>query len=83
MIRVLSASAAALLLTAAVAEARDGHTTRVVRGDVYGATITVEEGVRVFRPLPSDRHVIVKPDGEDDVEIEVREYNISPGGSRR
>lgn len=83
MIRFFSASAAALLLTATVAEARDGHTTRVVRGDVYGATITVEEGVRMFRPLPSDRHVIVKPEGSGEVEIEIREYNMSPGGNRR
>ncbi|AHB48016.1 hypothetical protein W911_05755 [Hyphomicrobium nitrativorans NL23] len=83
MIRFVSASAAALLLTATVAVARDGHTTRVVRGDVYGATVTVEEGVRVFRPLPSDRHVIVKPEGSDNVEIEIRDYTVTPGGIRR
>ena len=83
MIRVLSASAVAILLIAAAAQARDGHTTRVVRGDVYGATVTVEEGVRVFRPLPSDRHVIVKPEGSDEVEIEIREYNVNSGGIRR
>ncbi|HRN84196.1 MAG TPA: hypothetical protein PK857_05185 [Hyphomicrobium sp.] len=84
MIRFLSASAALLLLIAgATAQARDGHTTRVVRGDVYGATVTLEEGVRVYRPLPSDRHVIVKPEGGGDVEIEIREYNLSPGGIRR
>src|SRR5512138_1378111 len=57
MIRVLAASAAALA-------GNDAHTTRVVPEHVHGATVTVEEGVRVFRPLPSDRHVIVNPEGE-------------------
>lgn len=75
MIRTLTASAAALLLASATASANDAHTTRVVPADVYGATVTVEEGVRVFRPLPSDRHVIVDPEGR--TEIEVKEYNVT------
>lgn len=60
--RVLATSAAALL-AATAAHAQDAHTTRIEPRNVYGATITVEEGVRVFRPLPSERHVIVNPGG--------------------
>src|SRR5512138_289356 len=46
MIRVLAASAAALVIGAAAAHAgNDAHTTRVVPEHVHGATVTVEEGV--------------------------------------
>lgn len=64
MIRPLAlAAAAALALTATAASAQDSHTTRIEETNAYGATVTVEEGVRVFRPLPADRHVIVNPGG--------------------
>jgi hypothetical protein len=38
-------------------------TTRIEPRPVYGATVTIEEGVRVFRPLPPERHVIINPNG--------------------
>lgn len=79
MIRTLTASAATLLLASSAASANDARTTRVIQDHVYGATVTVEEGVRVFRPLPPDRNVIVNPEG--DTEIEIREYNVT--GPRR
>jgi hypothetical protein len=67
MIRFLAqaaARAAALLLAGSAAVAQDAaHTTRIENSNAYGATVTMEEGVRVFRPLPSERHVIVNPDG--------------------
>jgi len=56
-------SAAAFFAIAAPALAEDAHTTRIEPSPVYGATVTIEEGVRVFRPLPSERHVIVNPGG--------------------
>jgi hypothetical protein len=84
MIRVLTASATALVLGAAAAHAgNDAHTTRVVPEHVHGATVTVEEGVRVFRPLPSDRHVIVNPEGETEIEVKVHEYDGPRGAIRR
>lgn len=52
---ILAASAASY------ASAQSAHTTRIEPHATYGATVTVEEGVRVFRPLPSERHVIVNP----------------------
>jgi hypothetical protein len=36
-------------------------TTRVEPRPFYGATVSVEEGVRVFRPLPSHDRVIINP----------------------
>jgi hypothetical protein len=36
-------------------------TTQIEARPTYGATVTFEEGVRVFRPLPGNRHVIVNP----------------------
>lgn len=85
MFRVLTASIAAALMGAAAAHAGSGaSTTRVVPDDVYGATVTVEEGVRVFRPLPSDRHVIVNPRGDTDIEVEINEDSVTaPGTIRR
>lgn len=67
MTRILAAcslaACAAFLAAAGVAQAQDAHTTRIVPSNSYGATVTVEQGVRVFRPLPTERHVIVNPDG--------------------
>jgi hypothetical protein len=36
-------------------------TTRIEPRPFYGATVSVEEGVRVFRPLPSHDRVIINP----------------------
>jgi hypothetical protein len=36
-------------------------TTRIETRPFYGATVTLEEGVRVFRPLPPHGHVIINP----------------------
>lgn len=41
--------------------AQQAYTTRIEPRPVYGATVTIEEGVRVFRPLPPERHVIINP----------------------
>jgi hypothetical protein len=61
--RILTAigAAAVVACAATLAFAEDAYTTRIEPRSTYGATITVEEGVRVFRPLPSERHVIVNP----------------------
>jgi hypothetical protein len=63
MIRSLAVAAGTLAFSAAAAFSQDSHTTRIEETSAYGATVTIEEGVRVFRPLPADRHVIVNPGG--------------------
>lgn len=55
---------AVLLPIASPASSQDAHTTRIEPRPFYGATVTIESGVRVFRPLPTTRHVIVNPGGQ-------------------
>jgi hypothetical protein len=43
--------------------AADSFTTRIEPRPFYGATVTLEEGVRVFRPLPRHDRVIINPAG--------------------
>ena len=33
------------------------------RGPIYGAIVTIEHGVRVYRPVPPTQHLIINPDG--------------------
>jgi hypothetical protein len=39
-------------------------TTRIETRPFYGATVTLEAGVRVFRPLPPHDRVIINPNGK-------------------
>jgi len=56
----LIAIAPAMLALTGAASA-DGFTARIVTQPYYGAVTTVEHGVRVIRPLPPERYVIVNP----------------------
>lgn len=53
--------AIAILVASAGAQAGDAKTIRIEPRAFYGATISLESGVRVFRPLPSASHVIINP----------------------
>ena len=57
---VLSVSSAALA---------EAVTTRIETRPFYGATVTLEEGVRVFRPLPRHDRVIINPGGRTPVSL--------------
>ncbi len=57
------AVAAAVTTYAVPASAGDSFTTRIEPRAFYGASVTIEEGVRVFRPLPPQRQVIINPGG--------------------
>lgn len=66
----------AVMLPTAVAAAESGSsTTRIETQPVYGGTVTEERGVRVFRPLPPVRHVIVAPSERVNVSVKV----VEPG----
>jgi hypothetical protein len=54
-------AAVGIVVPAVPAFATDAHTTRIETRRIYGATVTVEHGVRVYRPLPADHHVIINP----------------------
>lgn len=43
------------------AVAADSVTTRIEPRPYYGAVVTVENGVRVYRPLPHHDRVIINP----------------------
>ena len=57
---VLTGVSVSIAAPAALAEA---VTTRIETRPFYGATVTLEEGVRVFRPLPRHDRVIINPGG--------------------
>jgi hypothetical protein len=46
-------------------------TTRIEPRPFYGATVTMEAGVRVFRPLPPHDRVIINPGNATPINIEV------------
>lgn len=73
----LTALAAALLSVAALPAAADSYTTRIETRPFYGATVTLEEGVRVFRPLPPTRHMIINPQGRTPLNLVQEDVRIS------
>jgi hypothetical protein len=67
----IAASAAGLLAMPAMAS--EAYTTRIEPRVFYGATVTLEEGVRVFRPLPPHKHVVINPDNKAPVSLSFNE----------
>jgi hypothetical protein len=83
--RVLVTSLVALTVLPAVALANDrAETTRIENRPYYGATVTIESGVRVFRPLPPHRQVIIAPADGPPVNVQVRQTdnNVRVDGGR-
>ncbi len=39
----------------------DSQTTRIEIRPIYGATVTLEHGVRVYRPIPPTTNLIIDP----------------------
>jgi hypothetical protein len=68
----------ATLITAAFsalpALASESSTTRIEPRSFYGATVTIEEGVRVFRPLPPHKQVVINPDNRAAVSLGINEF---------
>ena len=85
----LLAAAVALSPTAfwpSTATAQDATTTRIETRAFYGATVTLEAGVRVFRPLPPHSKVIINPGGatplhlgHDEYKATTHNYNYNSG----
>lgn len=61
--RVLALGFVISLAAGTSAANAQSSTIRIEPRPVYGATVTIEEGVRVFRPLPPEKYVIVNPNG--------------------
>lgn len=66
-VALLSAMSVSLLPTCVVAS--EATTTRIETRPFYGATVTLEAGVRVFRPLPPHSKVIINPNGRTPVSL--------------
>ena len=60
-----------ILLVASASAAVAQQTTRIETRPYYGAVVTIEHGVRVYRPVPPTTHLIVNPDGATPLEINV------------
>lgn len=84
-----AAGSVAVIALASSASAQS-YTTRIEPRPFYGATVTLEEGVRVIRPLPPERHVIINPEGSTPLALgfnetrvyenrTIRNYNYSDG----
>ncbi|MDX2159168.1 MAG: hypothetical protein SFW09_21905 [Hyphomicrobiaceae bacterium] len=56
------------------AAAETPTTTRIETRPFYGATVTLEEGVRVFRPLPPHGRVIINPGGATPLNLNYEEH---------
>ncbi len=52
------------------------YTTRIETRPYYGATVTIESGVRVFRGLPPTRHMIINPHGETPLNLSIEDTRI-------
>lgn len=59
------------------------YTTRIEPRPFYGATVTIEEGVRVFRPLPPHDRVIINPGNAAPVHVGVGNAGTQRDGSRK
>jgi hypothetical protein len=49
----------------------ESSTTRIEPRPFYGATVTIEAGVRVFRPLPPHDRVIINPNNATPLTVNV------------
>ncbi len=65
------------LLLPSASAATAASLTRIETRPFYGAVVTEEEGVRVFRPLPPHRHVIINPDGRTPLSLTIEDRNVT------
>lgn len=64
MFRIVSGlvtAAFTIVIATAGAQAGNAKTIRIEPRAFYGATVSLEAGVRVFRPLPPTTHMIINP----------------------
>jgi hypothetical protein len=71
-----------LALGSAAALAEPAHTTRIETRPYYGAVVTIEQGVRVYRPVPPTQHLIVNPDGTAPLQLNIGSSGSFPSKSQ-
>jgi hypothetical protein len=67
-----------LLLVPAAPARADAVTTRIETRPYYGAIVTIEQGVRVWRALPPHDRIIIVPEGAKNVKV-----HIHAGGEQK
>lgn len=77
--RITTVLAAFAALMSLPALAQEAHTTRIEPRAYAGAIVTVEAGVRVFRPLPPTRHIIINPEGRTPLSLSLNETRVYDG----
>ncbi|MGD9670807.1 MAG: hypothetical protein AB7U75_17475 [Hyphomicrobiaceae bacterium] len=75
--KALIVAAAALCAGTAMTPVWAAGTTRIETRPFYGAVVTIEEGVRVFRPLPPTERVIVNPNGATPLSLGFNETYVN------
>jgi hypothetical protein len=69
--RRLTVALALLPLALPGAASADAVTTRIETRPYYGAVVTIEQGVRVWRALPPHDRIIIAPEGVGKVNINI------------
>lgn len=70
--------AATLAATAGVGAAcAESATVRIHNGTPYGAIVTRERGVTVYRALPPTQRVIINPGGKTPLSLTINEMEVS------
>ena len=65
----------ALVLSTLSSYAQDNSVTIIETRPFYGATVTIERGVRVTRAFPSNKHIIINPFGETPLRLSIKNVN--------
>jgi len=74
-VAVMSIAIGSMVLATLPASA-EGGTIRIEPRPYHGAIVTLEAGVRVFRPLPPTRYVIINPNGQTPVQLGINETRV-------
>ncbi|MGE0630626.1 MAG: hypothetical protein AB7O43_22795 [Hyphomicrobiaceae bacterium] len=80
MFRFALPVAAVLAVAAAGPALAESSTIRIEPRPYYGAIVTIEQGVRVWRPLPVTKYVVINPENKTPLNLslsDVRETKTS------
>lgn len=73
VLSVLCVGALAAVIGPAIAQ--QAQTTRIENRPVYGAIVSFEHGVRVYRPVPPTQHLIINPDARTPLTVVIDGVN--------
>ena len=81
MVRKIGLAICGIVAAAAfAAPAVAGDLVRIETTPSYGATVTVEQGVRIFRPLPAPSRIIINPGGKTPLSLSFFDVQTNDAG---